>query len=85
MEHATKFNSGTYISVGLVIACMGTVYMFGMQKQRIDDLTERIQRQEAYAGDVATMKEQVRQLTITLNEVRTDVKDIKQIKEKQDK
>jgi hypothetical protein len=84
MESIAKLNNGTYISIGLVIACMGTVYMFGMQKQRIDDLTERVQRQESYAADVATMKEQVRQLTVTLAEVRADVKEIKEIKQRQD-
>lgn len=77
-ERKLNLNHGAYISLGLVISIMGAVYMFGVQAQRINDIAERIQRFETYANDVAVMKEQVRQLTVTLSEVRNDVKDIKE-------
>ena len=73
-----RIGTGTYISVGLVISIMGAVYMFGVQQQRLTDLAERVQRQESYGTDVATMKEQVRLISDTLREVRTDVRDIKE-------
>ena len=70
----------TYVSLALALTLIVNIaagaYMFGVQTQKISALEERLSKQESYALDVATMKEQIRQFGLTLAEVRTDVKSI---------
>lgn len=77
-----KIGTNSYISIALTLALVmtiaGVAYANGVQSQKIADLNTRVERQESYASDVATMKEQMRQFNTTLAEVRSDVKDIKQ-------
>lgn len=49
-------------------------YMYGIQGQKIRGLEDRIQRQESYSQDVVALKEQVKQIVATVDEVRQDVK-----------
>lgn len=64
------------MSVTLVCSLLGMAYMFGVQRQEINDLSERLGRQEAYSQDVVSLKEQVKQIGMTLQEVRTDIKQL---------
>lgn len=86
MEHSEgKIGTTTYVSVGLLIAVVGMtvggVYTFGVQSQKIVDLESRVARQESYAADLITVREQVKNIVVTLTEVRNDVKDIKETQE----
>lgn len=80
-----RIGTGTYVSLGLLVALIGMggagVYTFGVQSQKIVDLESRVARQELYAADLITVKEQVKNIVGTLTEVRDDVKDIKNTQE----
>jgi hypothetical protein len=74
-------NKDSAVSIGIIFTFVSfisaSVWTFAVGFTRIGVLEERVEKQESYIVDVATIKEQIKQMSTVLDEVRTDVKSIK--------